>query len=111
MVYCEVAQGDQGFRFIQGGKDVRYTSGPFEKAGSSSPTKVRCGEEKPVYLVLTMDDSTGLLSLLVAIPLRQFELDDSLSYVVLLGASRTALAKLPVYVGDQSHRSVTSHLS
>jgi hypothetical protein len=55
-----------------------------------------------------MDDSTGLLSRLVAIPLCQFKLDDSLGYVVLPGARRTAPAKLPVYVGDQSHRA--SHL-
>jgi hypothetical protein len=81
------------------------------EGGLEQPNQGKMWRGKPVYLVLTMDDSTGLLSQLVAIPLRQFELDGSLSYVVLLGASRTALAKLPVYVGDQSHRSVTSHLS
>jgi hypothetical protein len=35
----------------------------------------------------------------IAIPFRQFKLDDSPEYAILPGASRTALAKLRVYVG------------
>jgi hypothetical protein len=52
-----------------------------------------------IYVVLAVDESTGLYGHLVAFPLRQFKLDESPDYVVLPGASRTALAKLPVYVG------------
>lgn len=57
------------------------------------------GKDGNIYVVVTVDDSTGAIGHLVAIPLRQFKLDDSLEYAVLPGASRTALAKLPVYVG------------
>jgi hypothetical protein len=57
------------------------------------------GKDGNIYVVLAVDDSTALLGQLVAIPLRQFKLDDSPDYAVLPGASRTALAKLPVYVG------------
>ena len=51
-----------------------------------------------IYAVLAVDDSTGLSGHLVAVPLRQLKLDDP-AYVVLPGANRTALAKLPVYAG------------
>ena len=51
-----------------------------------------------IYAVLAVDESPGLYSHLVAIPLRQFKLDASPN-IVLPGASRTTLAKLPVYVG------------
>jgi hypothetical protein len=57
------------------------------------------GKDGSIYVVLGVDESTGLYGHLVAIPLRLFRLDDSPDYVVLPGASRTALAKLPVYVG------------
>jgi hypothetical protein len=57
------------------------------------------GKDGSIYVVLAVDESTGLYDHLVAIPLRQFKLDDSPDYVVLPGASRTALAKLPVYFG------------
>jgi hypothetical protein len=57
------------------------------------------GKDGNIYVVVAVDDSTVLLGHLVAIPLRQFKLDDSPNYAVLPGASRAALAKLPVYVG------------
>lgn len=58
------------------------------------------GKDGNIYVVLAVDDSTSLSNHPVAIPLRQFKLDDSPDYnVVLSGASRNALAKLPVYVG------------
>ncbi|PAY09588.1 hypothetical protein CK489_03050 [Bradyrhizobium sp. UFLA03-84] len=57
------------------------------------------GKDGNIYVVVAVDDSTGLFGHLVAVPLRQFKLDDSHDYAVLPGASRTALAKLPVYVG------------
>jgi hypothetical protein len=56
------------------------------------------GKDGNIYVVLAVDESTGLYGHLVAIPLRQFKLDDSPD-LVLPGASRIALAKLPVYVG------------
>jgi hypothetical protein len=55
------------------------------------------GKDDNIYVVLAVDESASLYSHLVAIPLRQFKLDVSPN-VVLPGASRTALAKLPVYV-------------
>jgi hypothetical protein len=57
------------------------------------------GKDGSIYAVLAVDETTGLYGHLIAIPLRQFKLDDSPDYVVLPAASRTALAKLPVYVG------------
>ena len=57
------------------------------------------GKDGNIYAVVAVDDSTGLFGHLVAIPLRQFKLNDSPDYAVLPGASRSALAKLPVYVG------------
>jgi hypothetical protein len=57
------------------------------------------GKDSNIYVVVAVDDSTGLFGHLVAVPLRQFKLDDSHEYAVLPGASRNALAKLPVYVG------------
>ena len=57
------------------------------------------GKDGNIYAVLAITGSTGLYDHLVAIPLRQLKLDDSPDYVVLPGASRTALAKLPLYVG------------
>jgi len=57
------------------------------------------GKDGNIYVVLAIDDTTGVLGHAVAIPFHQFKLDDSPEYAILPGASRTALAKLPVYVG------------
>ena len=57
------------------------------------------GKDGNIYVVVAVDDSTGLLGHFVAIPLRRFKLDDSPDYALLPGVSRTALAKLPVYLG------------
>ena len=57
------------------------------------------GKDGSIYVVLAVEETSGLYGHLVAIPLSQFKLDDSPDYIVLPGASRTALAKLPVYVG------------
>jgi PRC-barrel domain len=57
------------------------------------------GKDGNIYVALAVDDSTGLSGHVVAVGLRQFKLDDSPDYAVLPGASRAALAKLPVYVG------------
>ncbi len=56
------------------------------------------GKDDNIYVVLAVDEPAVLYSHLVAIPLRQFKLDVP-SNIILPGASRTALAKLPVYVG------------
>jgi hypothetical protein len=57
------------------------------------------GKDGSIYVVLAVDDSTGLLGHTVAIPFHQVKLDESPDSVILPGASRTALAKMPVYVG------------
>lgn len=56
------------------------------------------GKDDNIYAVLAVDQSAGLQRHLVAIPFRQFKLDAS-PHVVLPGASRAALGKLPVYLG------------
>ncbi|OSJ30443.1 hypothetical protein BSZ19_24890 [Bradyrhizobium japonicum] len=57
------------------------------------------GKDGNIYVVVAVDDTTGLPGHPVAIPFRQFKLEESPDYAVLPGASRTSLAKLPVYVG------------
>ncbi|WP_426437391.1 PRC-barrel domain-containing protein [Bradyrhizobium genosp. P] len=57
------------------------------------------GKDGNIYVVLAVDDLTGLNGHLIAVPLRQLKLDDSPDYAVLPEASRAALSKLPVYVG------------
>ena len=57
------------------------------------------GKDGSIYAVLAVDQSPSLYDHLIAIPLRQFKLDESPDHIVLPGASRTALAKLPVYAG------------
>lgn len=50
----------------------------------------------PVFAVLSVGDFVGLGDELVAVPLRSLKLDDP-SNIVLPGASRAALQKLPVF--------------
>jgi len=59
------------------------------------------GKDGNIYVVLAVGDFTGLSGHLVAIPFRSLKLDDPSSYVVLPGASREALEKLPVYVANR----------
>jgi len=59
------------------------------------------GKDGNIYVVLAVGDFTGLSGHLVAIPFRSLKLDDPSSYVVLPGASREALEKLPVYVTNR----------
>jgi hypothetical protein len=54
-----------------------------------------------IYAVLAVGDFTGLGGQLVAIPYRRLKLDDSSGYIVLPGASRDALQKLPVYISSR----------
>jgi hypothetical protein len=56
------------------------------------------GKDGNIYAVLAVGDFVGLSGHLVAIPFRSLKLDDPSGYVVLPGASRAALEKLPVFV-------------
>ena len=56
------------------------------------------GKDGNIYVVLAVGDFTGLSGHLIAIPFRSLKLDDPSGNIVLPGASRAALEKLPVYV-------------
>jgi hypothetical protein len=58
------------------------------------------GKDGNIYAVLAVGDSV-LSGHLVAIPFRSLKLDDPSGYVVLPGASRAALEKLPVFVSNR----------
>jgi hypothetical protein len=57
------------------------------------------GKDGNIYAVLAVGDVVG--GHLVAIPFRSLKLDDTSGYVVLPGASRAALEKLPVFVSNK----------
>ncbi len=59
------------------------------------------GKDGNIYIVLAVGDFTGLSGHLIAIPFRNLKLDDPSGYIVLPGASRAALEKLPVYVTNR----------
>jgi hypothetical protein len=59
------------------------------------------GKDGNIYAVLAVGDFVGLSGHLVAIPFRSLKLDDPSGYVVLPGASRAALEKLPVFVSNR----------
>jgi PRC-barrel domain protein len=59
------------------------------------------GKDGNIYVVVAVGDFGGLDGHLVAIPFRNLKLDDSSGYVVLPGATRAALEKLPVYVSNR----------
>jgi sporulation protein YlmC with PRC-barrel domain len=52
----------------------------------------------PVYAVLNVGAFDGLDGELVAVPFKSLKLDDSSGKIVLPGASREALRKLPVFL-------------
>jgi hypothetical protein len=58
------------------------------------------GKDGNIYAVLAAGDSV-LSGHLIAIPFRSLKLDDPSGYVVLPGASRAALEKLPVFVNNR----------
>jgi hypothetical protein len=58
------------------------------------------GKDGNIYAILAVGDSTGLSGHLIAVPFRNLKLDDPSGYVVLPGASRSALEKLPVFVSS-----------
>jgi hypothetical protein len=59
------------------------------------------GKDNNIYVVLGVGDFTGLTGQLVAIPFHALKLDDPSDNIVLPGASRAALEKLPVFVSNR----------
>jgi PRC-barrel domain len=59
------------------------------------------GKDGNIYAVLAVGDFTGLNGQLIAVPFRSLKLDDPSGYIVLPGASRAALEKLPVFVNNR----------
>jgi hypothetical protein len=59
------------------------------------------GKDGNIYAVLAVGDVVGLSGHHVAIPFRSLKLDDPSGYVVLPGATRAALEKLPVFVSNR----------
>jgi PRC-barrel domain len=57
-------------------------------------------KEGNIYAILSVGDFTGLGGHLIAVPFRNLRLDDPSGYVVLPGASRSALEKLPVFISN-----------
>ena len=55
-------------------------------------------DNEPVFAVLSVGDFVGLGDELVAVPFRSPKLDDPSGNIVLPGASRAALQKLPVFL-------------
>jgi PRC-barrel domain len=59
------------------------------------------GKDGNIYVVLAVGDFTGLSGHLVAVPFPSLKLDDPSGNIVLPGASRTALEKLPVFLSNR----------
>jgi sporulation protein YlmC with PRC-barrel domain len=59
------------------------------------------GKDGNNYVILAVGDFTGLSGELVAVPFKNFKLDDPSGNIVLPGASRAALERLPVFVSKQ----------
>jgi hypothetical protein len=56
------------------------------------------GKDDGIFIVLAVGNFTGIGGQFVAIPFRSFKLDDPSGNIVLPGASRAALEKLPVFL-------------
>jgi hypothetical protein len=59
------------------------------------------GKDGNNYVILAVGDFTGLSGELVAVPLNNLKLDDPSGNIILPGASRAALEKLPVFVSKR----------
>ena len=59
------------------------------------------GKDGNNYAVLSVGDFTGLNGELVAIPFNNLKLDDPSGNIILPGASRAALSKLPVFISKR----------
>ena len=58
-------------------------------------------DDDQVFAVLAVGDFVGLGAHLIAVPVRSLKLDDPSAPIVLPGASREALLKLPVFLYDR----------
>jgi hypothetical protein len=56
------------------------------------------GKDGSTFVVLSVGDFTGVGGQVVAIPFRSLKLDDPSGNIILPGASRAALEKLPVFL-------------
>jgi sporulation protein YlmC with PRC-barrel domain len=59
------------------------------------------GKDGNNYVVLAVGDFTGLNGELIAISFNSLKLDDPSGNIILPGASRAALAKLPVFISKR----------
>jgi hypothetical protein len=59
------------------------------------------GKDGNIYVVLAVGDFTGVGGHVVAVPFRSFKLDNPSGDIVLPGASRAALEKLPVFLSNR----------
>jgi hypothetical protein len=59
------------------------------------------GKDGNIYVVLAVGDFTGVGGHIIAIPFRNLKLDDPNGDIVLPGASRAALEKLPVLLSNR----------
>ena len=59
------------------------------------------GKDNNIYVVLGVGDFTGLTGQLIAVPFHALKLDDPSDNIVLPGANRAALEKLPVFVSNR----------
>ena len=56
------------------------------------------GKDGSIFVVLAVGDFVGVGGALVAVPFRSLKLDDPSGMIVVPGASRAALQKLPVFL-------------
>jgi sporulation protein YlmC with PRC-barrel domain len=59
------------------------------------------GKDGNNYVALAVGDFTGLNGELIAIPFNSLKLDDPSGNIILPGASRAAVAKLPVFISKR----------
>jgi hypothetical protein len=59
------------------------------------------GKDNNIYVVLGVGDFTGLTGQLIAVPFHALKLDNPSDNIVLPGASRAVLEKLPVFVSNR----------
>jgi hypothetical protein len=59
------------------------------------------GKDDNIYVVLSVGDFTGLRGQFIAVPFRILKLDDPSGNIIVPGASRSALEKLPVLLSTR----------
>jgi hypothetical protein len=75
-----------------------YRQIPTWQPGGMGRGRSRAATSNVRAVILAVGDFTGLNGHLVAIPFRSLKLDDPSGNIVLPGASRAALDKLPVFL-------------